>query len=239
MKNNIYTHKLRYASALCLLTLLVSATGGASYGCLDTDPIGDGWGWDGARACRVSDSNQPVCVDSDGDGWGWDGSQTCLADSVAVCQHPDLDYDGDGWGWENGESCRTIKTKRQIRVSFTMPPELTFRQGVSAGIVVRGAGWGHRISDTLPFSVTRPNPIAVPFDETIEIDLMVFAAPPRYATNSTYVRVARYRRQLSPGTADIEYDLTAENFDLSMDDDSDGTTNLDEVLSGTDPRTPD
>jgi len=69
------------------------------------------------------------------------------------------------------------------------------------------------------------------------VDLSVFAAPPRDSIDSTYIVVARYRRQLPPGTSDVTYDLTADDFDLSLDDDNDGKTNLDEVLTGSDPRT--
>ncbi len=46
--------------------------------CIDTIPVGDGWGWDGATSCRLEITN-PVCVDSPpiGDGWGWDGISSC------------------------------------------------------------------------------------------------------------------------------------------------------------------
>ncbi|OED38551.1 hypothetical protein AB833_19225 [Chromatiales bacterium (ex Bugula neritina AB1)] len=46
--------------------------------CIDTLPVGDGWGWDGVTSCRLKVSD-PVCVDSPpvGDGWGWDGVSSC------------------------------------------------------------------------------------------------------------------------------------------------------------------
>ncbi len=43
--------------------------------CIDTVPMGDGWGWDGSASCRIA----AECVDTNpvGDGWGWDGSSSC------------------------------------------------------------------------------------------------------------------------------------------------------------------
>ncbi len=100
--------------------------------CIDTDPVGDGWGWDGSSSCRVDadgggdgggnngGSGGAECVDTDpvGDGWGWDGSSSCRVDADgggdgggnnggsggAVCV--DTDPVGDGWGWDGSSSCR-------------------------------------------------------------------------------------------------------------------------------------
>ena len=46
--------------------------------CVDTDPVGDGWGWDGSTSCTVEQTDT-TCIDTDpvGDGWGWDGSTSC------------------------------------------------------------------------------------------------------------------------------------------------------------------
>jgi len=65
--------------------------GGSSVNtCVDTDPVGDGWGWNGSTSCRVGDTsgstttNTGACVDTDpvGDGWGWDGAASCLVGST-------------------------------------------------------------------------------------------------------------------------------------------------------------
>ncbi len=55
--------------------------------CVDSAPVGDGWGWDGTKSCRLPIASVPVgagpvpgpCVDSApvGDGWGWDGTKSC------------------------------------------------------------------------------------------------------------------------------------------------------------------
>ena len=83
--------------------------------CIDTDPVGDGWGWDGSSSCRIADA-MPVagaCIDSDpvGDGWGWDGVSSCQINAApvptAVCV--DTDPVGDGWGWNGATSCRTTQ----------------------------------------------------------------------------------------------------------------------------------
>ena len=78
-----------------------------AYETIDTciDPDGDGWGWDGAKSCRVDNTTTPdTCIDPDGDGWGWDGTKSCRVDTTTTdtC----IDPDGDGWGWDGTGSCR-------------------------------------------------------------------------------------------------------------------------------------
>lgn len=82
--------------------------------CVDTAPIGDGWGWNGSDSCVVLKSDENVaaseCVDTDGDGWGWNGTASCraVAEIAANC----IDIDGDGWGWTGSTSCRvTVETR--------------------------------------------------------------------------------------------------------------------------------
>lgn len=102
----------------------------------DSDPDGDGYGWENEQTCITSGSTDtattnvggfPVCigtnVDSDGDGWGWENEQTCIVDGSPVmqsrtttaadntgemplCEAASSDPDGDGWGWENFRSCK-------------------------------------------------------------------------------------------------------------------------------------
>ena len=48
--------------------------------CIDTDPVGDGWGWDEVTSCRVDGGPQVSdCVDTVplNDGWGWNGVASC------------------------------------------------------------------------------------------------------------------------------------------------------------------
>ena len=82
--------------------------------CVDTAPVGDGWGWDGTTSCRVNGGEQPVvaaCEDTApvGDGWGWDGTTSCRVSAAmqpvaATCE--DTAPVGDGWGWDGTTSCR-------------------------------------------------------------------------------------------------------------------------------------
>ena len=113
-------NRLKRARAAVLFTLFMQFFGVNVFAqdCIDTDPVGDGWGWDGSASCRVnvttnSDTSSDSCVDTDpiGDGWGWDGSASCRVDAV-VNNDPetspciDTDPVGDGWGWDGSASCR-------------------------------------------------------------------------------------------------------------------------------------
>lgn len=107
-------------------------TGGGTGGgeCVDTDPVGDGWGWNGSSSCRVESGggtggstggSAGTCIDTDpiGDGWGWDGTSSCRVDGSSggntggttggntggsTCV--DTEPTGDGWGWDGSASCR-------------------------------------------------------------------------------------------------------------------------------------
>ncbi|OED37438.1 hypothetical protein AB833_23755 [Chromatiales bacterium (ex Bugula neritina AB1)] len=94
----------------------------------NSDPDGDGYGWENQRTCIAtaanaatpqSSSTLPRCqsdfTDPDGDGYGWENNQSCLAADAAAsannaavipCRLSNSDSDGDGWGWENNQSCR-------------------------------------------------------------------------------------------------------------------------------------
>lgn len=64
-----------------------------------------------------STDEYPIChsseSDPDGDGWGWENNQSCLVSSseggnqtdYPYCSSSSSDPDGDGWGWENSTSC--------------------------------------------------------------------------------------------------------------------------------------
>ena len=103
--------------------------------CVDTVPLGDGWGWNGSSSCTIAPVTQAVvCVDSPpiGDGWGWDGSSSCQIavsedisndEPLAVCY--DTTPVGDGWGWNGSTSCIVTSSEP---VCFDSEP--------------KGDGWG-------------------------------------------------------------------------------------------------
>ncbi len=96
----------------------------------DSDPDGDGWGYENSRSCLVATSSAdrtvqangtPVCTAAaidNGDGWGWENDRSCIyssgsstapsssssASSTPVCTSAAIN-NGDGWGWENSRSC--------------------------------------------------------------------------------------------------------------------------------------
>ncbi len=87
---------------------------------------------------------RPICAsadsDPDGDGFGWEAGESCLVESTAtgastssststssvsspgrsrvvrVCQNSSSDPDGDGFGWENNDSCRVLAASTSISV---------------------------------------------------------------------------------------------------------------------------
>ena len=73
----------------------------------DSDPDGDGFGWENRDTCIVTgQATQPqptTCIDDDGDGYGWNGREVCRVD-IEDCH--DSDPVGDGWGWNGVTSCR-------------------------------------------------------------------------------------------------------------------------------------
>ena len=76
--------------------------------CVDTGIIGDGWGWDGVKSCRIDQADAGSCIDTGiiGDGWGWDGSKSCRTGSAQAGVCIDTEPVGDGWGWDGVQSCR-------------------------------------------------------------------------------------------------------------------------------------
>ncbi len=54
----------------------------------NSDPDGDGWGWENNQSCLVQDEPAP--------------SRFCPRDPSGL----DWDTDGDGWGWHNNASCK-------------------------------------------------------------------------------------------------------------------------------------
>jgi len=130
-----------------------------------TDPDGDGWGFENGQSCLVAaarsanvtvQAGRPVCTGAainNGDGWGWENNQPCVyasgtgaqaaADSSGsrpVCTSAAID-NGDGWGWENNQPCiySTPTASDDAPVSAVNsdgPPQC------SARAVDNGNGWG-------------------------------------------------------------------------------------------------
>jgi len=51
--------------------------------CIDTEPLNDGWGWNGDTSCLTDQPAQAGdCIDYEpiGDGWGWNGVTSCPID---------------------------------------------------------------------------------------------------------------------------------------------------------------
>jgi len=80
---------------------------------------------------------QNINSDPDGDGYGWENDSTCIVDGSAteaaltnlehtLCSSTDVDPDGDGWGWENNASCKV-----QVAVVETNLQETTTTSNVS------------------------------------------------------------------------------------------------------------
>jgi len=59
----------------------------------DSDPDGDGWGWENGRSCEAGDAG-PIVPDDN--------------NPTPYCRLSNSDPDGDGWGWEQGRSCRVL-----------------------------------------------------------------------------------------------------------------------------------
>ena len=116
---------VRYCSSLPIFFASVLWTSNAIAGpCIsaDSDPDGDGYGFENGQSCTVTPGTTSAapqagaCIDDDGDGWGWNGVASCQVQgnsaqstsaqistaSAGAC----VDDDGDGWGWNGVASCR-------------------------------------------------------------------------------------------------------------------------------------
>ncbi len=70
--------------------------------CIDTPPVGDGWGWNGTESCRVNTTTDTTTTAGDTEGTVAESDST--GSQVAECI--DTPPVGDGWGWNGSESCR-------------------------------------------------------------------------------------------------------------------------------------
>ena len=142
--------------------------------CIDSSPVGDGWGWNGTDSCVVESNPATeaapevtgvICIDSPpvGDGWGWNGTDSCVIESnpatepaseVAGAICIDSPPVGDGWGWNGTESCvvednPTMDTLAEVAgaVCVDSPP------------VGDGWGWNGTESCVVDPVASEPNPI--------------------------------------------------------------------------------
>ncbi len=87
---------ISFLSALLVSTILVTSPAMARPICssADTDPDGDGFGWENNQTCVVAEDSS-------------DGGSADETDSRGrpYCSSADADPDGDGFGWENNQTC--------------------------------------------------------------------------------------------------------------------------------------
>lgn len=144
-----------YCRFIIPFVVFMFSTGLHAQECVDTDPLGNGWGWDGSSSCRVdqntnADSSNTnnhsgtVCIDTApfGNGWGWDGSASCRVgentgntnnNNGAFCI--DTVPLGNGWGWNGSSSCRVGETTSNTNTNIN-------NGAVCIDTVPLGNGWG-------------------------------------------------------------------------------------------------
>jgi len=127
--NLVMTNTANFEAGPAYHTFITSISNDTSAECIDTAPVGDGWGWNGTASCRVLDDIvqlADVCVDVDGDGWGWDGEQSCVASTPDSAATPPvsncIDFDGDGWGWDGTASCLVTDDALGGEVDYSLFP---------------------------------------------------------------------------------------------------------------------
>ena len=119
----------------------------------DSDPDGDGFGWENGRSCTVvtvTAATKPDCTrkdsDPDGDGFGWENGRSCRVKKASGSTKPtcqdNSDPDGDGFGWENGSSCVVAASTKPICDSVGSDPDGD------------GFGWERGRSCTVPQRTT-------------------------------------------------------------------------------------
>lgn len=124
-------------------------------GCLDSPPLGDGWGWDGANSCRIESANvvsSGECYDSPplGDGFGWDGVNTCSIDASENTASVAYDREcfdspplNNGWGWDGQNSCE---------LGSSVGSAVILVSGDCIEYVPLGDGWGWDGTDSCEVS---------------------------------------------------------------------------------------
>lgn len=106
---------LRFPVLFCVFvffTFIHSAEGRAICQNINSDPDGDGYGWENEKSCIVVVHCQSGASDADGDGFGWENNRSCIVlkktnnSGFPTCANGAAsDPDGDGYGWENNNTC--------------------------------------------------------------------------------------------------------------------------------------
>ena len=116
-------------------------------------PVADNSPATGAPQCVSADS------DPDGDGFGWENDQTCIVNNSApvsndlpsndspsnglpVCLSASSDPDGDGFGWENEQSCIVSAGSGSDSGAGSADNDSDTNYCVSADSDSDGDGWG-------------------------------------------------------------------------------------------------
>lgn len=147
--NRWFTTNRFLKSLFCVAVFSLTAGQSIAAVCADvnSDPDGDGWGWENGASCEVSAVAYQSCnspgSDPDGDGWGWESGATCLAGteslfSVPYCSTAVPDFDLDGWGMENGNSCLV---RSNVAASSNMPSGVRFDLPTLRRVGGKGDNW--------------------------------------------------------------------------------------------------
>lgn len=75
-----------------------------------SDPDGDGWGWENAQSCRVTETTRRDFPAQEGM-------------EYPACERSESDPNGDGWGWEYSRVCKVQAATRK-NAAKTFPPAL-------------------------------------------------------------------------------------------------------------------
>ncbi len=85
---------------------------GQTPACIDSPPVGDGWGWNGTESCRIGETGDTSASGGDANnqtsGNQTADNQTTNNQSQECVDTPPV---GDGWGWNGSASCRIGNTQ--------------------------------------------------------------------------------------------------------------------------------
>ncbi len=168
--------------------------------CIDTAPVGDGWGWNGVESCAVQTEPEPepepeagTCVDTAplGNGWGWNGTESCRVPAVDPDPEPsnpdpgacvDTAPIGDGWGWNGTASCRITSEPDP-----SSKPVCDVNDGAgNPGTGGSGKFYNSRGEECTPVGGAPVTPVPVPNDA--EVGDLIFESVKKTSSTSLYVK---------------------------------------------------
>ncbi len=104
-----------------------------------SDPDGDGYGWENGKSCLVrannNDENDTNITDND-------------SQAIIYCKSAKSDPDGDGYGWENGKSCK-VKVKQNNENTNGDPQAIIYCLSDESDPDGDGYGWENGKSCTV------------------------------------------------------------------------------------------